>query len=522
MSDRKKSSKRKKPLPLPKAIRDELRLTCALKGFSAIKCGKSQKAPEQRERLSKKIHGKPPNRPPQIKLLSEGDLNYSDLYDEVDIQVTSKSYLASDPKRKKLKESLTCDMSRVYYIGVDITHDDLEKRNRTGNQLITGRNLLDLCVKGVKNYKKALAFCEHKWDIEKCEPKNSGDSMEDVVQYVRANMYKTLHKSHDYLVEESETEEIAEVLPGTDGNVVTTTTDNHNTGTNTTDCNEDHLGHNNEEHGTDDNNNNLDNDSSASKSDSKSINSFEDMPSDCIFPSFFVFMMWGPFVPPNKKLPLMLTTKGKGSRVKDRNKELKDKMEDAATDTTHVRGFSTDQRIDIENLNVRKQALCDRQREQSIVGFSIEEAALGRQIETAERRAAVRCPVYDPTNVHWQRVDRLIEEQDEVIQRIRDFNEHKVKPPPVVTQFLDKDSPEKSIPASIDISTTAVSSDSVAPSSVNVEISQAVSNQKDNEYETVDGSIDNNASTRPISRFHLKRKSNPKAKNSRRVSNRKK
>ena len=57
MSDRKKSSKRKKPLPLPKAIRDELRLTCALKGFSAIKCGKSQKAPEQRERLSKNCMG---------------------------------------------------------------------------------------------------------------------------------------------------------------------------------------------------------------------------------------------------------------------------------------------------------------------------------------------------------------------------------------------------------------------------------------------------------------------------------
>ena len=95
-------------------------------------------------------------------------------------------------------------MKRTYYCGDDITQQDLEKRNRTGNQLMTGRNMLDLCIRGVKNYKKALAFCGHKWDFETSEPKKSGDSIEDIVMYGRLNMYKALNKRCDDTVVESE------------------------------------------------------------------------------------------------------------------------------------------------------------------------------------------------------------------------------------------------------------------------------------------------------------------------------
>jgi len=137
-----------------------------------------------------------------------------------------------------------------------------------------------------------------------------------------------------------------------------------------------------------------------------SSDSFNGMPSDYIFPSFFVFMLWGPFVPSDKRLTLLLTTtkdksKEKGSREEERKKQLNNRRDDAFTDVTAARGFSTEQRIDIENLNVKKQSLLDRQRESRIVGFSIEEAALSRQVESAERRAALRCPEYDPVNIHW-------------------------------------------------------------------------------------------------------------------------
>ena len=176
--------------------------------------------------------------------------------------------------------------------------------------------------------------------------------------------------------------------------------------------------------------------------------SCDDVPTNYIFPSFFVFVTRGPFVPPDKRLPLTLVAdvnkkKGSGSRAEQRRQDSKDGKKDAAHDTTATRGFSTEQRIDIENLKVRKQSLMDRQRESTMVGLSIEEAALSRQIESAERRAGMRCPIYDASNVHWKRVDTLVDEQDKVLQRIRNFNENKSKPPPTVSDFLNSASPEK-------------------------------------------------------------------------------
>ena len=96
-----------------------------------------------------------------------------------------------------------------------------------------------------------------------------------------------------------------------------------------------------------------------SNGNSNSSDSINAMPSDYIFPSFFVFMLWGPFVPPDKRLTLLLTTtkdksKGKGSREEDRKKQLNNRRNDASTDVTAARGFSTEQRIYIDNLNVKK------------------------------------------------------------------------------------------------------------------------------------------------------------------------
>ena len=95
-------------------------------------------------------------------------------------------------KRLRLKVILSRDRSRNYYTGRDIRADDLEKKNRTGSLLITGRNLLDLAVKGSKYYKKAVAFNTHKWDSSKMEPKESGDSLEDCIEYVRRKFIWTI------------------------------------------------------------------------------------------------------------------------------------------------------------------------------------------------------------------------------------------------------------------------------------------------------------------------------------------
>ena len=65
--------------------------------------------------------------------------------------------------------------------------------------------------------------------------------------------------------------------------------------------------------------------------------------------------------------------------------------------------------------------MVDCQNETSIVTLSIQEAAIGRQISVAETRAESRCPVYDPKNNFWKRVDTLIEKQENVMERISKF-----------------------------------------------------------------------------------------------------
>ena len=57
---------------LPKEIRDELRMTCALRGYSHIKCGKGMKLKQQQKELARFYHGQAPNYPLQIKPLANG------------------------------------------------------------------------------------------------------------------------------------------------------------------------------------------------------------------------------------------------------------------------------------------------------------------------------------------------------------------------------------------------------------------------------------------------------------------
>ena len=77
--------------PLPRAVRDELRMTVVLKEYSTLKSGKPRRLPDQYAFMDQYFHGKVPSHPPQIQLLAEGHANYSGLYDEVITPITNKN-----------------------------------------------------------------------------------------------------------------------------------------------------------------------------------------------------------------------------------------------------------------------------------------------------------------------------------------------------------------------------------------------------------------------------------------------
>jgi hypothetical protein len=128
---------------------------------------------------------------------------------------------------------------------------------------------------------------------------------------------------------------------------------------------------------------------------------------------------------------------------------MKKKGIERDTDTASVRGFSTDQRISILSMNIDKKCLIHEKNESLLVGLSIEEAVLARQLESAEARATARCPKYKESNCWWKRVDELVEQHDELVKSICDktkclfqtTQDHEVEEE--VSAFLNQKSPDK-------------------------------------------------------------------------------
>ena len=71
-----------------------------------------------------------------------------------------------------------------------------------------------MAIRGVRNYRKALEYCQQKWDIDKLEAKESGWSQDDVIEYVRRKMYfelvKAKSKDDDDSFKDSECEEVVD------------------------------------------------------------------------------------------------------------------------------------------------------------------------------------------------------------------------------------------------------------------------------------------------------------------------
>ena len=123
----------------------------------------------------------------------------------------------------------------------------------------------------------------------------------------------------------------------------------------------------------------------------------------------------------------MTTDKGKSKSSSTRAEKMKESREkrlEARTTTEVERGFSTDQRIKLKNLKERRLERKDRNKERQLVGLSIEISAISRQIIQAEKRAEMRCSEYDPENIHWQRVDNLLQLQADTTKKLnRLYNE---------------------------------------------------------------------------------------------------
>ena len=84
------------------------------------------------------------------------------------------------------------------------------------------------------------------------------------------------------------------------------------------------------------------------------INSEDSMeiPDNFIFPSFFVFVVWGPYADVNNRLNLTLVnddnnTSDRETRKGNRKRSLEDKSEDSRNDNINKRGFTMVQQIEL-------------------------------------------------------------------------------------------------------------------------------------------------------------------------------
>ena len=94
------------------------------------------------------------------------------------------------------------------------------------------------------------------------------------------------------------------------------------------------------------------------------------------------YVLWGPFAIESDKLSVFcLDDADKAtfmSRSQRRKATIKKKAEEREKDRSTVRGFSTDQRINIQALNINKKRLEHQRNQTFLVGLSIQESAMSR------------------------------------------------------------------------------------------------------------------------------------------------
>ena len=152
----KSKAKTKPVMALPKPIRDELRMSVALRGYSVIKGGDGKTMTQQEKLLEDFFHGKKKHSPSQIQMLVNGQLHYASFYEKQSAPISSKKKKLSKKNKVPatdtyiLKQSLSRNDSRIFVQNIDITVKDLEKKLLSGTDIVHGRQLLAMAKKGLK------------------------------------------------------------------------------------------------------------------------------------------------------------------------------------------------------------------------------------------------------------------------------------------------------------------------------------------------------------------------------------
>lgn len=406
-------SKKKTPLPkLSKVIRDEIRMTCALKGFSTLIQGNGKTNNRQFDQMYHFYHGKKPHRPSQIEMLCKGHGSYRALYNLSQVTVTSKNGSTESVNRLFLKPSLHLDLNVNYRADIELVTEDLERKTVNNPLLVTGRSLHVLAKKGVSFYRKALSFASKKWDVKKNEPIESGCNVDDVIDYVRREMYNEMY---DIQREDSDIDDDYNELDEVDD-----ATSNRDEDKETNDGEE--INNETEDTCAEPNPKPPSPKDSQKAPTNKRIHD-DDIPNNWFFPGFFAFVVFGPFADPNDRLACfeIEDLQKAASRAAKRKAELIEKEKDRANDDHNKRGFTTDQKINMEALTLQRLAHEQTTKESNLVALIAHESAIGRQIKASERRAFVRCKEYDASNMFWKQCDDLINKQVEITENIAKF-----------------------------------------------------------------------------------------------------
>ena len=83
-----------------------------------------------------------------------------------------------------------------------------------------------------------------------------------------------------------------------------------------------------------------------------------------------------------------------------------------------------------------------------MISLIAHEGAISRQIDSAERRAEMRCKKYNATNVHWKTVDDLLKKQASIMMKIETSialleNTDGMSGVSVVSEFIKQKIPSK-------------------------------------------------------------------------------
>ena len=114
---------------LSKPVRDELRMTAAIRCYSMLQQGKVMKVKDLQLRISDLFHGNTLSSiPSQIHLLSTASFTYRNLYEQKNRVVTRKDASKASSQITILKHQLSMDRTRSYEVGRDIITSDLEKK----------------------------------------------------------------------------------------------------------------------------------------------------------------------------------------------------------------------------------------------------------------------------------------------------------------------------------------------------------------------------------------------------------